>query len=357
MLAGKWPAGGCEYCENIERANGTSDRLFQNQIPDVYPSQLDIDATKVVVDPVVLEIFFRNTCNLKCMYCNAKFSSAIQLDDKKYNGAIDSKSSFEYTENQYQNNINKFWSWFSSNGHKLKRLNVLGGEPFLQPDTQQLIQNIELNPCPDMELNLITNLSLPPKVVQPILDKLSNLVDTRKVKRVDILASIDCWGKQAEYIRSGLDCNVFESNVKLLMSYNKFRLGILTTVNSLSIPYTYSLFEQISQWRQKQEWHWYVNFVLPADDSVFDPCVFEYDVYRKELELLLQNVPEDSWDRIQTKKLFVGVANKLEANCINNINRQTELVNYLNEYDRRRGTNWKSTFPDIYKILKDNYVV
>jgi organic radical activating enzyme len=68
--------------------------------------------------------------------------------------------------------IPKFWNWFKLNGKKLQRLQVAGGEPFLQKDVYTLIDHFESNPYPDLEFNIITNLSIESKIIQPRLNKL-----------------------------------------------------------------------------------------------------------------------------------------------------------------------------------------
>ena len=118
MLEGKWPADGCEYCRDIESAGGYSDRQFQNQVPNIYPPALDVDPTLTKVDPVILEVFFSNACNLKCVYCSAKFSSSIQTEDKKFEGAILSQNNFDYIDNRYSELNPKFWSWFEVNDER-----------------------------------------------------------------------------------------------------------------------------------------------------------------------------------------------------------------------------------------------
>ena len=74
MLGGKWPGNGCEYCMDIENAGGQSDRQFQNNIPDLYPSILNHDTTAINVQPSVLEVFFSNVCNFKCVYCKSSLN-------------------------------------------------------------------------------------------------------------------------------------------------------------------------------------------------------------------------------------------------------------------------------------------
>ncbi len=180
MLQGQWPGNGCEYCRDIETAGGTSDRQFQNLIPDIYPSELDNDPTLTLVTPAVLEVFFSNTCNLACVYCNAKFSSSIQAENKKFGGAILPELNFEYVDNRAKEMIPKFWKWFEANSSSLQRLQILGGEPFLLKEVTQLIDYFEQYPHPNLEFNLITNLNVPTGIIEPILEKLAILKQTNK---------------------------------------------------------------------------------------------------------------------------------------------------------------------------------
>jgi len=175
---------------------------------------LDSDPHAVVVDPVVLEVFFSNTCNLKCIYCNARFSSAIQAENKKFGGAIAAEKKFEHSENQYQQLVPKFWQWFDKNSSKLQRLQVLGGEPFLQPDVGKLLEIFESTPHPTLEFNIVTNLSLSNNIINPYLQKLNELIRSKNLKRVDIQLSIDSWDQGQEYIRDGLSLLQFEKNIK-----------------------------------------------------------------------------------------------------------------------------------------------
>ena len=76
MLEGQWPDRGCEYCRNIEQAGGVSDRITNLDFPGIHaPPELDADPRAVHVTPRILEVYFDNTCNLKCLYCGPHFSS------------------------------------------------------------------------------------------------------------------------------------------------------------------------------------------------------------------------------------------------------------------------------------------
>jgi hypothetical protein len=111
MLDSQWPEGGCDYCKNIEDSGGFSDRNFQNSIPNVYPQELDTNQNLLEVDPVVLEIFFNNTCNLSCIYCTEKFSSTIKKENQKFGGPISIEDRDTLNENKYEKLSPLLWKW------------------------------------------------------------------------------------------------------------------------------------------------------------------------------------------------------------------------------------------------------
>jgi MoaA/NifB/PqqE/SkfB family radical SAM enzyme len=357
MLQGKWPNGGCEYCREVEQAGGTSDRQFQNQIPNIYPPELDSNHTLTEVVPTILEVFFSNTCNLSCVYCNAKFSSSIQAEDAKFGGAIIAKNNFVYSDNQYKKNIPKFWNWFSQNSNSLQRLQILGGEPFLQREVLQLIDYLKLHPNPNLELNFITNLNVPTEKFKEILQKLHTLQIQRKVKRIDIQVSIDCWGESQEYIRYGFDMELFEQNMNHMLDLKIFRIGLLSTITSLSIPTMSILAEKYNKWCEKQKIFWYMHLVLPNNESYFDPTIFDYQTFDVHLKHIRQKLPDNNWDDKKSLEIFDGIISKLVNNCKTDINRQQQLKNYLKTNDIRRKSNWKDNFVWLEKHFKENNVV
>lgn len=355
MLQGLWPGDGCEYCHDIEAAGGMSDRQFQNQIPDVYPPELDSDPTLVTVNPAVLEVFFSNTCNLACVYCNAQLSSSIQAENKKFGGAILPELDFTYQNNRYQELVPKFWKWFNANSKSLQRLQVLGGEPFLQSEFTDLLDFFENTPHPDLEFNIVTNLCLPTRMLEPALAKLAKLKQQHKIKRVDIQISVDCWGPEQEYIRHGFDMQTFERNVERLIELGEFRIGLLSTVTSLSINAMPALATKYNQWCKKQKVYWYMHLVLPHKRSVFDPTVFDYSHFETALETVRELLPNADWDDNVLQDTFGGIATKLQQQCHNNTEKQNLLFQYLDANDQRRNTDWQTVFAWLNK--EESHVV
>jgi organic radical activating enzyme len=356
MLQGQWPGNGCEYCRDIESAGGVSDRQFQNQIPNVYPPELNYNSDQTNLQPVILEVFFSNTCNLACVYCSAKHSSAIQAENSKF-GAINKDSDHTYSDNRYKELVPKFWEWFKHNGINLQRLQILGGEPFLQKELSQLIEYFEINPHPQLEFNLVTNLNVPPAKFDQLLEKLNLLQKQNKLKRIDIQASVDCWGSSQEYIRHGFDTEVFERNMLHMISKGTFRIGLLSTITSLSIPTMSKLAEKYNDWCLHQKIFWYMHLVLPNNKSNFDPTMFDYSIFESHIDDIRKHLPTHTWDDIKTLESFDGIVSKLKINCKTDYSRQQKLVHYLTENDIRRNSDWKNHFAWLEQQLKNNHVV
>lgn len=352
MLDGAWPGNGCEYCRDIEQAGGYSERQFQLEIPDVYPRELDLDSTLVDVQPSILEVFFSNTCNFKCVYCQEGLSSSIQAEEIKWGGPI-IKSLPVSTGNQYKNLVPQFWSWMERNGSKLQRLQILGGEPFLQSDFYKLLDYFEQYPNPLLEFNVVTNLHIPNNRLHEINKKLLRLLDIGAVKRVDIQVSVDCWGQGQEYVRYGFDRAVFEDNLQIITSHKQFRIGLNSILSSLTIMELPALVEKFQEWNTWQTIFWYMAFVAPYDSSPFSPLIFDYEVFSPALSQVKQALPRDTWDQQQTYNIFTGIDSKMKNVAKHNAPRQQELLSVLDEIDHRRSLDWRNTFPWLVQEVSD----
>jgi len=357
MLRGEWPGNGCEYCKNIEDAGGVSERQFQNKIPEVYPSELNNNQTLVEVDPAIVEVFFANTCNLGCVYCNASLSSAIQMEDQTHGGPKIPGLEFVPTQNKYRNFNEKFWDWLQQHSKKIQRFHILGGEPFLQKDFRRLLDFFESTEHPQLEFSVVTNLSLNNKLLSPMLQRLAELKINNKVKRIDLQVSIDSWHKSQEYVRYGLDLDVFDQNMQFLLDSGAYRIGLLSTVSSLTINGMPELAQKYIEWNKTNTIFWYMILVLPNNTSVFDPTIFDYEVFEQSLNLTRELLPKQTWDDQRTLEVFDGVVSKLKNNCKNNIPRQLQLLDFLKINDKRRNTSWQQEFPWLVDVFKKNNVV
>ena len=284
------------------------------------------------------------------MYCNANLSSKIQAEQEKFDG-------ISISADAYQDQAPKFWSWIERNGTRLKRLQILGGEPLLQRDFERLLEFYEQAPAPDLEFNIVTNAVVPEKIWKYKIDRLAALVKAGCVGRVDLQLSIDSWGKGQEYVRWGFDPAVFENNLRYAQQQHVFRIGLLSTFTSLSLLDLPALAAKYIEWNRTSQVFWYMHLVLPVGESVFEPVMFDYGVFESSLEAVNNMLPARSWDDQRTVEVFQGIMQKLKTNCKDNPERRQQLLNFLNKNDQRRQTNWKETFPWLISYLDNSYVV
>ena len=347
MLDGKWPETSCSYCRKIEEVGGFSDRMRQLTIPNLTPIELTENPEATVISPSIVEVYFNNACNLGCLYCDASFSSTIETENREFGNFESQGIKIIPSPNHFKDLVPLFWQWFPEGFIKIKRLHVLGGEPFYQKELDKLLDMIEKYPNPDCELNIVTNLMVPKKRIAAFIDSFKKLLITRKLKRVDITCSIDCWGKQQEYVRWGIELEQWEDNFKLLMENKWIYLNINQTISALTIKTMPDLLMKLQEWRKDRKiGHWFSG-VTPQPSylkgEIFGNKEFEYDCI-EILNLMPKDTNEDKTAIEYMKGIFQQILNAEQDN-----QEIKKLIVFLNEKDRRRNNNWRELFPWLIK--------
>ena len=244
MLQGQWPKVGCEYCQQIESAGGQSDRITNLDFPGIHaPVELDSDPQAVVVTPRMLEIYFDNTCNLKCLYCGPHFSSLWDAENVKFG-----LKPFPKSKN-IETNKQKLFDWLKINRQHLTVFNILGGEPLYQSELDQCLELFEQYPAPELKLQIFTNLHAKPERVRAMTERVRKMVDKRAIREFEITASLDCWGEPQEYVRYPLNLSQWQQNFEYLVTQDWINLIINSTVTPLTIKTLPDLVEKINQWK------------------------------------------------------------------------------------------------------------
>jgi hypothetical protein len=351
MLQGQWPEKNCSYCREIEESGGTSDRLRLINIPGWYPEELDADPLLVEVDPTFLEVYFNNTCNLGCLYCTPQLSSVIEQENRKFGGLKDLSFKLEFDQSdsgQYKNLIPSFWEWFPTGFPKLKRLHILGGEPFYQQELDQLLEYIDQHPNPDCEFNIVSNLMVSYEKFESYIARIKQLVIKRKIKRFDITCSIDCWGPEQEYVRWGLNLSTWEKNFSLLLKNRWIYLNINQTISALTIKTMPDLLIKLQEWRKgRKVGHWFSE-VSPGP-SYMKAEIFGRQEFVESSESILKLMPRESAEDQSAYEYMAGIFNHMHKIENPDYAEIKKLLTFLNEKDRRRNTNWEKLFPWLVK--------
>lgn len=354
MLAGQWPGEGCEHCKHIEDAGGTSDRMLHLDFHGITaPPELDSDLSAVKVTPRMLEIYFSNTCNLKCVYCQAQFSSQINSEQRKF-GPFEKNGikipGAEAIPEEFSEATDKLFNWLDSNIHSLHKLLILGGEPFIQKETHRLLDFLKGRQLPDLDLVIFSNLTIEHDKFKQYIDTLKQLELEVGLNQIQIVGSLDCWGEAAEYVRSGLDLDLFVKNFEYVLHNTRFVLSINSALGPLTIPTMPELVRHINKWNETRTVYW--SLMKTASSGHFHPTIFGKDLLPGFEQAIDEFKDFGDPEKSNYKEYFKGIALEIEQSSPN-IKQQQRLKTYLTELDRRRNTDYTKTFPYIAELLRD----
>lgn len=140
-----------------------------------------------------------NKCNLKCTYCNSKYSSSWVYDEKAvFNGRSGINNGLDY---------NSIISLYDKNYDNLEEIWLAGGEPTIQPSTYYFLNKLKKD-NKQVRIRYITNLMFNSFKGENIFDLLSFFND------VKIFGSWDLDGERGEYIRTNSKSHIIKNHIK-----------------------------------------------------------------------------------------------------------------------------------------------
>jgi len=351
---------GCLSCNKIELTkNAISDRMLKNDYHFDHKEKVLAVGYENNLSPIELEIGFDNTCNLKCMYCSPFNSSSWTSETLQYgpyengHGAIKKYTS----EEEKQIYTNAFWDWFPSIYDDLEILRITGGEPFLSKQTMRMLDYIIAHPNPKLSFAINSNLSISHDLLSPYIIKINEMLDKQAIKDFKIFTSMESTESRAEYIRYGLDYNLWKKNlINILENYKNIDIVIMATYNILSVTSFDSLLTFVETLKSK-----YGKFKICVDTVQMKSPNFQcIDILYDRPELLeyinktFQKINEgDCYSRFEKMRIarVYQVAKKLPAD--NLVEKRNMFAKFVDEYDRRKKTDFLSTFPELESFYYD----
>ena len=266
MLSGEKPSE-CDYCWRVEDRDGTSDRYFKSLESWALSKHDTILEKGHEIDyyPTYLEVDFSNVCNFNCIYCGPEYSS-IWVEDLKRNGPVkllentskvqwvqgwQDLDSIAYKNREHNPYVDAFWKWFPEAYKRLKVYRITGGEPLLSKETFRSIDWLIENPNTELDFSINSNMGVPDKLWYSFLDKIKILANGNYIKKFTLFTSVDAWGEKAEYLRPGLDFELFKKRYEEVLNIGGVRCVIMCTFNILSITSIQQLLEWHSDLRSK----------------------------------------------------------------------------------------------------------
>jgi organic radical activating enzyme len=370
MLAGVKPAE-CSYCWNMEEHNKLSDRHYRSGEPwaakdysVITKSTGDEDAI-----PSYVEVNFNNVCNLACSYCSPQFSSTWQQETDRH-GAYPTLVPHNAPEHfsghrkpiparDHNPYVEAFWAWWPTLYPELEHFRMTGGEPLLDRNTYRVFDYVLVNPSAKLHLNVTSNFSVDEKSWQKYLAYVKQLCDGR-IEHFMQYVSLDAWGAQAEYIRHGLDFDLLWDRVNQFLtqvpSYSS--LTFIVTMNNLSVPSLENLFAGIlglrKTYSKTYQRVWFDTPVLR--EPVWQSLQILPEPYADKLEHLwawmvrqieTDQAPFQGFKDYEISRLDRDIAWMRAGQGQNHSRARADFWRFFTEHDRRRGTNFLETFPEM----------
>ena len=371
MQQGERPSG-CEYCwkiEDIADQEDASDEIISDR---VYKTVIydDGDLNEAFntppeqdVDLQTLEIAFDRTCQFACSYCNPAFSSTWVKDIRRNGGytnlVSDGRNHFThehpssqlYTITDVNPYVEAFFKWWETDLHKtLKELRITGGEPLMSGYTWRLIDWFQQNRGESQtRLAINSNLGF-------TQDKLERLLDATQGIELDLYTSNESIGRHAIYIRDGLDWDQWCSNVVYLLDSGKLRgLHVMCTINALCLVSLAEFLWKIVKLKKKYGKD-AINFSLNIlrFPSFQSPLVLPLEMRRQYVEELQKLAPaagmyihEYEYNQLIRLIEYLTTVDSPHGGAMTNSILQRDFKNFYEQYDQRRGKNFRDTFPQL----------
>jgi organic radical activating enzyme len=283
----------------------------------------------------------------------ADVSSSIEKEMEKY-GPYPVKDRVvrkhrEYTSKKVKDvghnpYVKAFWEWLPEIYNDLKVLRLTGGEPLLDDNFDKLLDYIIENEHDGLTFAVNSNLCVSQNLVDNMFEKLNKLKDKPNIK-IELYTSLDTQGKQAEYIRPGLNYNKVIKNIKRFQ--NNILDGHITVMccfNILSFDSFEYFLDDIIELKKKS------NILLDISylkDPMYLCSKICTDDQLDKLGLLVKKMESSNFTIEETKKLkriyiFLKSLNRSEFK-----NERRDFYLFINEFDRRKRMSFKDVFPSF----------
>ena len=318
----------CTKCHMEEDLGGVSKRKTYNKRLFPIVSTLTNKDGSIDRKPTMIDIRVGNICNLKCIHCwtgnSSKWYQDTLLLDKYEN------TPNLTIDNDWISEKGSVWNYVRENVDSLKKLNILGGEPFASKEHNLLLDWLVENNKSELDITYVTNATL---ITPATVDKL------KKFRNVQLGISLDATHEVSDLLRFPSSWDELEKIIAYINSVNidpsnKFNAYFNYTfynTNVFHLDKTYSYCKK----------H-FKDIKLSMGDFVESPA-----------HMSIQNLPRHFKEKVAKKiKNVPGVDFYINYMMAKDTWEELgpTLYNYLNDLDTARNTNWRSVLPEIKEL-------
>ena len=230
-------------------------------------------------------------------------------------------------------------------------------------NTYRVFDYVLTNPSPKLHLNVTSNFSVEQKLFDRYLDSVKQICENDTIEHFMQYVSLDGWGAQAEYMRHGLDFGLLWDRVNefLVQVPRRSSLTFIVTMNNLSVTSLEQLFAGILGLRKTHS-HTYqrVWFDTPV---LRQPAWQSLQILPESYAMVLERLyawmirqaerPDDPMHgfkdyeiaRLDRDIAWMRSGQHMDPAVLSQ--HKADFYRFFNEHDRRRGTDFLGTFPEM----------
>jgi hypothetical protein len=290
-----------------------------------------------------------------------KKEGAYLLSDRRHNDITWIQNEMPIDNGPENPHLKAFWEWLPQIYPTLHTFRMTGGEPLMDKNTFRMFDYVKAHPKEDLHLSITSNCCPPGDQWNKFIHGLKDLTDINAIDHFMLFCSLDNLGKQGEYIRNGLDFDRLDNNIRGYLKYShKHSLTFIITFNALSYTGIHAYMEYILALRKKyNKDRQLVWFDIPQlqDPDYLNPKLIPELVTELEraMKFMIYN-KEGRWNRHKGFKDFeISKVQRLIdwIKSDTGFNKDKGMLNFykfFSEHDRRRGTDFVKTFPELEKF-------
>ena len=371
----------CSYCWNIEQHGELSDRHYRSgeswaavDFDSIMMSTGDED-----VVPSYVEVNFNHACNLKCSYCSPQFSSSWQAEVDNH-GAYPTSNPHNDPSHfvgrrrpipvrEHNPYVEAFWAWWPTLYPKLRHFRMTGGEPLMDKNTYRVFDYVLALPKPDLHLNVTSNFSVDEALWTKYLDYTRRLCATNIEHFMQYVSLDSGYFAHAEYIRHGLNAPLALGRCAEWLGEIPGRnsLTFIITMNNLSVLGLQKMLEHIlvlrSEFSTTYQRVWFdtpllrqptwqsLQILPPAYVAIMERVADWMEMNLETADRPFQGFKDYEVQRMRRDIAWMREGQNLDPAYIEQ--QRADFYRFFSEHDRRRGTDFLSTFPQMRQFWQE----
>ena len=394
MLKGKWSKE-CIRCQReFETGMNSRNKYERKSLMELsgkkdYPdylktkekTQADGSISMKDFPFLFLDVRFGNLCNLKCIMCgpadsNKWYEDYHQLSGKDY--FYDTKTKIQlYKKNntwQTKKNIynwsdqNAFWQDIEKYIGTLRKLYIVGGEPFLIKNHYNFLEKcIKKSVSQQMELEYNSNVTFIPEKAWSLW---------KHFKVVKVAASLDGWGKVNDLIRYPSQWSQLKQNLdRFNTAEGCFSISFALSLSVLNIWHLPEFIQKLMEWNFKRTDQFYIPlFTLhPVHTPQYLNINILEDEFKEQIikrfDFYSQKISEFDWEAHYGKShayswgTKISKMNRVLDSCKKYLykvplskeeleKKRKYFIYSMDKLDQIRNTKWGEVLPELYESTK-----